>query len=272
MRRLLIVLVLLGAGHGTAVAAPRAELWERWQRHDPAATATVDHGAFDALLARHVRPGTDGVARFAYAAVTPDERSALAAYVARLEAMPVSALARPEQMAYWINLYNALTLKVVLDHYPVASIRDIGISPGLLARGPWGAKLVTVEGERLSLDDIEHRILRPIWRDPRIHYAVNCASIGCPDLRPAAWRAVSLDAELTAAAIAYVNHPRGVRLDGDRLQVSSIYDWFAEDFGGDERGVIRHLRAYAAPELAKRLDGRTRIDRHGYDWALNEAR
>jgi hypothetical protein len=184
----------------------------------------------------------------------------------------VDRLARAEQMAFWINLYNALTVAVVLDHYPVATIRDINISPGLIARGPWGAKLATVAGERLSLDDIEHRILRPIWRDSRIHYAVNCAAIGCPDLQARAWTAEGLDASLDAAARSFVNDPRGVRIDNGRLVVSKVYDWFHADFGGTDAAVIAHPVRYAEPALAEALRGRSRLDAAEYDWALNHAR
>ena len=159
----------------------------------------------------------------------------------------------------------------MLDHYPVDGIRDIDISPGLFADGPWDKKLVEIEGEDVSLNDIEHRILRPIWRDPRIHYAVNCASIGCSNLRPTAFTAANSDALLTAAAQAYVNHPRGARVEDGKLIVSSIYVWFQEDFGGNDAGVIRHLIRYAAAGLGTRLAGVTSIHTHDYDWGLNDA-
>ena len=257
--------VAAGAG-----AAPEAELWERWTAHDPASTETIDHSAWDGILERFVAPGPDGVARFAYAAAARD-RAALDAYVDSLARTPVSRYARPEQMAYWINLYNALTVQVVLDRYPVESIRDIDISPGLFSDGPWGAKLVEAEGEALSLDDIEHRILRPVWRDARVHYAVNCASIGCPQLTVAAWTGAALEAQLEAAARAYVNHPRGVSVtENGRLRLSKIYDWFAEDFGGRD-GLAAHLLRFAAPELAAVLAGAPRIAGYEYDWALNDA-
>ena len=122
-----------------------------------------------------------------------------------MAAVRVSGLGRDEQCAYWINLYNALTLEVVLDHYPVDSIRDIDISPGLFSQGPWGKKLITVEGEQVSLNDIEHRILRPIWRDPRIHYAINCASLGCPNLQPRPFTGRTLDHALDLAAMRFVD-------------------------------------------------------------------
>lgn len=260
------------AAPAPAAAAPRAELWPRWLRHDPAATATVDHGRWAAFLARYLERGADGVNRVAYGAVTPADRRALQDYLAGLAAVRVGELARAEQMAYWINLYNALTVEVVLGRYPVASIRDIAISPGLFSRGPWGRKLATVEGEALSLDDIEHRILRPIWRDPRVHYALSCAAVGCPNLRPEPYAGRGIDQALDQAARAFVNDPRGVRVDAGGLHVSSLYRWYQDDFGGDEAGVIRHLLAYAEPATAMRLQEQTGIADDSYDWSLNDAR
>ncbi len=252
------------------LAAPRAELWPRWSVHDETATQRVDHARWNAWLGRQVVLGDDGISRIAYARVSDAERATLAAYLRELQAQPVSRLARAEQRAYWINLYNATTVKTVLDHYPVPSILRINISPGLFARGPWRRKLLSVEGAALSLDDIEHRILRPLWNDPRTHYAVNCASLGCPNLLPQAFTADTMEPLLDAGARAYVNHPRGARVDNGRLHVSSIYAWFAADFGGNDAGVIAHLRRYADPPLARALAGITRIAGDDYDWALND--
>ena len=187
-----------------------------------------------------------------------------------MQAVAVSGLARDEQFSYWVNLYNALTIDVVLDHYPVDSIRDIDISPGLFADGPWGRALVEIEGRPVSLDDIEHRILRPIWRDPRIHYAVNCASIGCPNLATTAFIPGDAERLLDEGAAAFVNHDRGCRIDGDGVRVSSIYAWFEEDFGGDDAGVIGHLRQHARGARADALGALDRIYGHDYDWRLND--
>lgn len=256
-----------------AAAGPKAELWDRWQAHDPASTTRLDHGAWGQFLDSYLKLEPQDGNRVDYARVTAADKAALAGYLAKMEAVAVSRLNRPEQLAFWINLYNALTVKVVLDHWPVTSIRDIDISPGLFSDGPWGKKLLVVEGEKLALDDIEHRILRPIWKDPRIHYAVNCASIGCPDLAPRPYTSDTADAMLTAAAKAYVNSSRGVRVDDDGgLIISKIYDWFIDDFGGTEAGVLAHLARYAEADLKARLSGRTEIDDHAYDWRVNAPR
>lgn len=257
-------------GRRTAEAAPKSDPWPLWERHVEGSSATVDHGAWTALLKSYCSLGGDGIARVDYAGLNR-EKPRLEAYLAALSATRVSALDRPEQLAFWVNHYNALTVKVILDHYPVDSIRDIDISPGFFSDGPWGKKLVQVEGESLSLDDMEHRILRPLWRDPRIHYAVNCASLGCPNLAAEAYSGETCERLLVEGARAYINHPRGARVEKGKLVVSSIYDWFEEDFGGSEAGVIAHLRRYATAPLAEALLTIDEIGDDAYDWRLNDA-
>lgn len=232
---------------------------------------------FDGLLARYVSIGSDGVNRVDYRRWknTGPDVAALDAFIAAQQREKPSGLKAPQQLAFWANLYNAITLKVILERYPVASIRDIKsegvwLDPKAFL-GPWVTKRVTVEGRKLSLDDIEHAIMRPTFKDPRVHYAVNCASIGCPNLKPKAWRAETLEADLDAAARAFINHPRAVSIGNDgAVTVSSIYKWFKEDFGGTDAGVIAHLKTYAEPALAKRLAKATDIAADRYDWGLNE--
>ncbi len=254
-----------------SVAAPKAELWDRWTQHQADSNARVENASWQAFLDACLKDNPNGLNKVNYAGATPVEQKFVDDYVALLSETEASKLNRAEQQAYWINFYNALTIKVVLDHMPVKSIMDIDISPGLFSSGPWGKKLVTVEGEDLSLDDIEHRILRPIWKDPRIHYAVNCASIGCPDLVMNPYDPATLDATLTANAIAYVNSPRGVRIENGKVIASKIYDWFIEDFGGNEAGVLAHVRQYAQGDLKVALARATNISDYEYDWSLNAA-
>ncbi len=251
--------------------APDADLWERWRANDESATATIDHSAWNEFLMRYRQTGNDRIVRVSYGTVTPDDHSTLDAYIEGLAGLPISSYTRDQQFAYWVNLYNALTVQIVLDAYPVDSILDIDISRGLFADGPWDAALLTIEGEEVTLNDIEHRILRPIWNDPRIHYVVNCASIGCPNLGTRAIAAGELETMLNDAARAYINSPRGARIEDGALVVSRIYDWFHEDFGEDEEAVIAHLRQYAEPGLEQALMARERIDSYEYDWALNDA-
>jgi hypothetical protein len=271
-KRIAIALCLVLLTCGISHAAPKAELWERWLANDSWSALTVDHAPWDGFLDKYLVPGVDGINRIAYGKVTEKDRGDLENYLEYLEAQPVSRLNRDKQRAFWINLYNSLTVKFILDYYPVESIRDIDISPGFFAVGPWDKKLAAVEGVAVSLNDIEHRILRPIWKDPRIHYAVNCASVGCPNLQPQAYTALNSEALLEKGAGEYINHPRGVWFDRGRVKVSSIYKWFMSDFGGDHKGVMGHLGKYASPVLKKRLEGKRRFRGHAYDWSLNDAR
>jgi hypothetical protein len=242
-------------------------LADRFSAFDAASKRTVNNDVYAAFLDRYLEVVPDGVNLVRYADVTPGDLADLKSYVASLEATSVETLNRDEQFAFWLNLYNAQTLVVVLDEFPVNSIRNI--RPSLFALGPWKKKYVSVGGEALSLDDIEHEILRPGWKDPRVHYGVNCASIGCPDLLPEPFTGDGLDGTLDAAAHAYVNHPRGVRIEGGKAIASKIYTWFQEDFGGTEAGVLAHLKSHAAPALAEELDQVADIHRYEYDWALN---
>jgi hypothetical protein len=267
-----VVIVAMLLAHSLLHAAPKAELWARWQKHDPASTQKIDHSAWDRFLKQYVvAPHPSGINRVRYHVMTPEDLKNLKGYLQSIQGVAISNFNRAEQKAYWINLYNAFTVDLILSRFPVASIRDINISPGLLARGPWGAKLLTVEGEKLSLDDIEHRILRPIWKDNRVHYAVNCASLGCPNLQPIAYTGGNTEAVLEQSAREFINHPRGVAIQKGRLRVSSIYVWFQEDFGRDAEDLMEHWQEYASPALADALEKYSGSLAHDYDWRLNGA-
>lgn len=254
-------------------AAPSADLWPRWNSSNEENGALIDHQIWQTLLERYVKvtgskeAGDPLVTRFDYKSVSAEDKLALQRYLDLLQSTPILQYRKAEQQAYWINLYNALTVNLILQRYPIDSIRKIKF--GFFSFGPWDEKIATVEGESLSLNDIEHRILRPIWQDNRIHYAVNCASIGCPNLAPEVYTASNTDRLLEEGAINYVNHPRGVAVDGKTLRLSSIYDWYRVDFGDSEQGVIQHLIRYAKPELAARLSSHKFDVDYDYDWGLN---
>ncbi len=273
MRKILIgklAIVAILFGQPLVHAAAKAELWARWQKHDPANRKTIDHYAWDRFLKQYVvAPHPSGINRVRYPAITPEDVKSLKNYLQEMQNVAISNYNRAEQKAYWINVYNAATVDLIAARFPLKSIRDINISPGLLARGPWGAKLFSVEGERLSLDDIEHRILRPIWKDNRVHYALNCASLGCPNLQPVAFTADNSETLLDRGAKDFINHPRGVMIQKGRLQVSSIYVWFQEDFGGDAEELMEHWQKFANPVLAEALEKYSGGLAHDYDWRLN---
>ncbi|HSG90843.1 MAG TPA: DUF547 domain-containing protein [Pseudomonadales bacterium] len=236
----------------------------------PTRTGTLvpDHGAWDRFLSRYlVTDAPGGINLLPYGEVTAEDRRALRGYIDHLQGLDPLDASRDEQMAYWINLYNAVTVEVILANPGVDSIRDI--RDGLFGAGPWDMHLVQVGGRSLSLNDIEHRILRPLFTDPRIHFAVNCASMGCPNLAPEAYTGARLEAMLDAGARAYVNHPRGVRFEGERLHLSSIFDWYRDDFPAGRAAFMAWLAAYTEPPLAARLRAYEGRISHDYDWALN---
>jgi hypothetical protein len=235
-----------------------------WAASGPNAE-TINHDAWDKLLVTYARAADDGINRIDYNGIKTKAAADLKAYVKALESVKISEYPRDEQFAYWVNLYNAATVQAIVDNYPLASIKDIG----LLGQGPWKDKFLKVEGKALSLDDIEHGILRPIWKDVRIHYAVNCASIGCPNLALKAYRAESLEPMLEEAARAYINHPRGFdRINGE-LVASNIFEWYQSDWGS-EADVLAHARKYASGQTAALLKEAKTIDSYDYDWSLND--
>ena len=249
-------------------AAPALAEFDRepWRLHHRDSPETIDHGPWAQILERHLSIDTTGLHRFDYESVDREDRALLQSYLEDLQAVRVEELDRPEQMAFWINLYNALTIDVVLRHFPVNSITEIRLGSG---NGPWDTPLVEVGGTSLTLNQIEHEILRPIWQDPRIHYAVNCASVGCPNLAEEPFTGENLEDLLDEGAEGFVNHPRAVRFEDGKLILSSLYDWYGSDFGATTREILEHLEIYAEDELADRLihfEGEVAYD---YDWALN---
>ncbi len=268
--KLTILPILLTFLHLAAVEAGASDIEDRFNRHDKTSQIKVDHTVWDKMLGKYVAPDNEGLNRINYKAFKQTDHQSLKKYILSLEAVDVPTLNRSEQFAFWVNLYNAKTIDVILDHYPTKSIRDIDISPGLFANGPWGKKLVTVNDLNLSLDDIEHKILRGLWKDPRVHYAVNCASIGCPNLAKTAYTGENLESMLNVGAKAFINSPRGVKVSGNSITASKIYSWFKKDFGSSEKNILKHIQQYASTGLAKKLDGRTDISSYEYNWDLND--
>ncbi|MFT6557910.1 DUF547 domain-containing protein [Sneathiella sp.] len=261
-----------GLTASTLLAAPAAELDPFWNRSDETSAQMIDHSALDQFLLRHRVTGTDGIARIAYEQVTSQDKASLKSYLGRLQKTRVLSLNRKQQFAFWVNLYNAATLDLILDYAPQTSIKEINISPGFFSVGPWKKDILTVEGQPVSLDRIEHSILRPIWQDARVHYVVNCASLGCPDIPEQALNAERLEQQLDAAARAFINHPRGVTLeDPETVVISSLYNWFSKDFGQSDAEILDHIRAFADPALKQKLKNITAIEGYRYDWSLNKA-
>lgn len=233
---LIIILFLLSI----TIHAQSGE-WSIWNRSDKDNTQVVDHSEFTLFLEKYVL-NRSGMNLVNYKEVTSADRDRLELYIDSLSGVTVTGLNRTEQKVYWINLYNALTVKIILDYYPVNSIRDIKLS-GFFIPGPWKKKLITIEGNKVSLDDIEHRILRPVWKDRRIHYAVNCASMGCPPLQSRAYSSESINEMLIKLERDFINSKYGVAFKKDKLILSSIFKWFSEDFGSNESEIVLYIES-----------------------------
>jgi len=249
-------------------AAPKPELIEFWAQSVETNPAKINHSNWQTFLDRYVEDKhPSGINRFNYASVTEKDKQLLFGYIDQLQSLDVRQYAKKEQKSYWINLYNALTVNLVLNAYPIESIKKLG--KGFFSFGPWDDEIVTIQGQALSLNNIEHGILRPIWKDNRIHYALNCASLGCPDLQKQAYTSTNTDNLLDKGAKDYVNHSRGVRFEGKNLVVSSIYHWYRDDFGKSDSKVIKHLIKYAQPQLKQKLSVYSDGFDDAYDWRLN---
>ena len=271
-RRQLAVALIGATLFAVACGAPEPVEIAGWDAADETSVERIDHGAWQEVLDLYVATDESGVNLVDYEglAANAGDTAKLNGYLEYLEGLDPRDYSRAEQMAYWINFYNALTVKVVLDAYPVETIRDIheGVVP---YTGPWDDVHARVAGEDMTLNHMEHGILRPIWKDERIHYAANCAAYGCPHLLDTAFTAANTEELLDDGARAYVNNLRGVDVvDEDFIVISSIYDWYAEDFGDTEASVMEHLRRYADGELAAFLQSFDGAIEYDYDWSLNE--
>jgi hypothetical protein len=230
--------------------------------HSIASTETVvDNSLYGELLKKYVRDGKVDYAGF------KAEEAKLDRYLNTLENVDSKRLSRNEQFAFYVNAYNAWTIKLILSGYPgVSSIKDLGS----LIESPWKKKIVRIDGGIMSLDYVEHEILRPRYKDPRVHFAINCAAKSCPPLQPEPFSGNILDRQLDDSTRSFINDPKSYRLEGNELYVSRIFKWFSEDFNED---VFGFFLKYANGNLRKELEAkseRTTVKYLQYDWSLNE--
>ena len=221
----------------------------------------VQHGEWDALVKKHV--SKNGMVD--YQGFLKDKKQ-LQVYLDKLSAnRPTSKWSKNEKMAFWINAYNAFTVKLILDHYPIKSIKDIkrGIP---FVNSVWDITFIPMGKEKIDLNYIEHSILRKEFKDPRIHAAINCASFSCPLLRNEAYYASRLDEQLNDAMRRFVNDSQRNQLDKSNIKISKIFSWFAGDFKLNGSSVVDYLNKYAK----KRVQPNAKIDFLEYQWELND--
>ena len=196
----------------------------------------------------------------------------LKAYLGELSSVSRRAFggwSEPEQIAFLTNLYNAATLQLIIDHYPVESIKKIGSR----WKGPWKQEVVRLFGEKVTLDHVEHDLLRKNYKEPRVHFALVCAARSCPPLRREPYVPEKLDEQLHDQGRVFLNTPSENRVDLDSrtVHLSRIFKWFSGDFEGSAGSILAFVRPYFPEEAAKRIESGTfRIEYLDYDWALND--
>lgn len=227
--------------------------------------ATFDHShdAFTQVLQKVVHP-QGRASRVDYRQLTqdPDRLSTYLATLSSASQQQFNGFTKPQQLAFLINAYNGYQLKLVIDNYPIGSIKDVGN----FFRSPWDIEFFQLFGDDASLNLIEHGMIREQFNEPRIHFAVNCASISCPPLQRVAFQAVQLDEQLEAATVNFLNDESVNRVDpnSNRLLVSKIFDWYGEDFDDVTAFILSKMQGVESSNQAFKLDY---LD---YDWGLNQ--
>ncbi|WP_323796249.1 DUF547 domain-containing protein [Nisaea sp.] len=239
---------------------------EDWRPHVAGSRRLVDHRLWDRFLSKYRRLRSDHVPMLPYGEIPTAEWELLDTYLGTLAATPVHTLDRPEQYAFWLNLHNALVVRLIARAYLVLSVRDIDFGNGT----PWDRPIIEVEGRRLSLTDIRNGILRAYWRDGRVHYGLCYGAVGSPGLLAQGFTGANVDRLLDEQALDFVNHPRGVWADGRMATLSRLYEWYADDLGGSRSAILAHLRLYALPRLRRMLKDNVAVG-YAYDWSLNDA-
>lgn len=232
----------------------------------------VDYSAWNQLLGKYYDP-TRGMN---YKALKANDSPTLARLRQKMATVDVAALPKNDQFAYWINLYNISAVATVVDGYPVKSIRDLSTDP-IIRLNVFKKETIAIKGGKISLDTIENEKIRPVFKDPRIHFAINCAAKTCPPIRPEAYIGARIGGQLDDQARKFLNGTYGAKFekDGDSLtvNVTKIMDWFKDDFEKWGGGRAAFLHKYVPADKQKMLDaakGKVDFEFAPYDWALND--
>lgn len=226
----------------------------------------VSHQIWDRLLKKHV----DEKGLVDYKGLKNDQTE-LRNYLELLgKAAPnKKSWTRDEQLAYWINAYNAFTVELILNHYPVESIKDIGSGPLItFVNSPWDIKFIEIGNKKLDLNNIEHGIIRKDFDDSRVHFALVCAARSCPELRNEAYTGAKLDRQLEEEAISFINNTARNKITEGKIKISKYFDWYAGDFEADGKSIIDYLNQFSKTKISKNAA----VEFLDYDWKLNEQR
>ncbi len=261
----IVMFAIIGWKGYTLYQATLPKLLLQWDVANEDNLQAIDHRLWGDILTKYVHLNINNERTFDYDNVSKNDKAKLTRYLYQLQKVDPRNYRRNEQLAYWVNLYNALIVDLALTHFPLKSIKDVGDG----FTGPWNIKIANVANMPITLNNIEHGILRPLWQDMRIHYVINCGSIGCPDVPEKPFSSIDIDNQLDLAARRFINQKKGVMLNDNVLVLSSIYDWFAVDFGEDQQALLLHLMRHAEPVLKQKLklfNGKTEFF---YNWKLN---
>jgi hypothetical protein len=257
---LLVSVISWAAFSNHAAAGIKANYWAFWDKSDEANQRIIDHAQFDMLLQSYVLPDhQSGINRFRYGDIKRADRKQLNRYIKKLSRLDPTEYSRREQKAYWLNLYNALTIREVLrlypiDTMPIAQFKD--------------RQLVSINRTKLSLNDIQNRILRPIWQDRKVLFGLSCATLGCPNIQAEAFTGSNSKALLRKSTREFINHPRGLVLHKQQMKASKLFDWYSDDFGSD-KNMIKFLAHYADDRKALYLLGFQGQINYAFDTRLN---
>ncbi len=227
-------------------------------------SSPINHERWDQLVKKHVKD--DGFVD--YKGFIRDSLE-LNRYLDQLSAVHPDdkSWSRNEQMAYWINAYNAFTIRLIVRNYPVESIKDIkkGIA---FVNSVWDIKFIKIQGFTYDLNNIEHNILRPVFKDARVHAAINCASYSCPRLRPEAYTPEKLDSQLEDGMKKFLADPLRNKITAEKAEISEIFKWFKGDFDRDAGSLIAYINKFST----QKITDKTELKYLNYNWTLNEAK
>jgi hypothetical protein len=264
----IMMIFSLVVSSATLSAAPDKKYSNQWVAYDPLSTKKIKYPAWKQFLNNYTLK-KNGQVYVQYHQVTQKHQKRLKQGIERLTDISINRYNRQQQLAYWINLYNMETIHQVLKHYPVDSIKDI--NKGYFSSGPWDKKVVKVNEHKLTLNEIEHGIIRPVWNDPRIHAAVNCASMSCPNLLQTPYRGSKINKQLNNAFDRFVNSKKGVKFDKNDIYLSKIFEWYGQDFGPNTHDMKRFISYYLdSKHKSEKLLKSASIQYMNYDWSLNE--
>ena len=220
----------------------------------------ITHEAWNKLLKKHV----DSKGFVDYKGFIKDS-VALNSYLSMLSTnVPGDSWSKEEKLAFWINAYNAFTVKLITDYYPIKSIKDIGSKIQIpFVNTPWQKKFIPMGDKKIKLDDIENNILRKDFEEPRIHFSIVCASISCPKLRNEAYEASKIEVQLTDQAKAFLSDPTRNKPSENKL--SPIFKWFGGDFEKNGNKKIDFINKYSPVKVDE-----SKVEYLSYDWGLNE--